>query len=104
MLSLAGGARGVGGLLHGLDRLAHDGAIETELPAVVVVHAGDIGSRPPADLADGHLLEATLCKQLLRSRQQALAGLARFGHSVRLKSLVAADIAMTEKTSRNPRS
>ena len=93
-------------------------AVEPELVAEVIVHRGDVGVRGPADLAHRHLLEAAIGEQTLAGLQQPIARrivgavdaapprrVPSVGfHSVRLKSIVAAVIATTEKISRNIRS
>ena len=109
-----------GGAASSLVRLANrvDGdlqhfAIQTLLVAEVIVHGGDVGASRPGDVAHGDVLETTRREQLLGRLEQPIAGFAiaaggagssAFLHSVRLKSAVAAVIATTENSRRNPRS
>ena len=116
----AGLSRGVGGGAHRVDRRLQHLAIQAELVAEVIVDGRDVGVGGAADFADRHLPESALGEQPFGDLQEPIArrvvgavqaASARAGaplrmpfHSVRLKSAVAADIATTEKISRNVRS
>src|SRR5438067_6583837 len=102
---------------HRVDRRLQHLAVQTQFVAKVIVHRGDIRARRAADVTYGHLLETAVREQTLRGLQEAETRLAISCrrprrkrcpglclHSVRLKSMVAALIATTEKISRNPRS
>ena len=80
------------------------GPVESPFIAKVVVHRGDVGVGPRADVAYRYRVEAAFGEQTRGRGEQPLAGLdvafVDLTHSVRLNSIVAAPMVTTENASR----